>query len=81
MAEGGALLRRYTGLNPYRGFESLSLRQFLFPVRAVHELHRTVEYRQRNRFLAGQPGPQLLRRHAQISPERFLGSTDVARLS
>jgi len=22
-----------------------------------------------------------LRRHAQISPERFLGSTDVARLS
>ena len=27
MAEGGALLRRYTGLNPYRGFESLSLRQ------------------------------------------------------
>ena len=29
MAEGGALLRRYTGLNPYRGFESLSLRQFL----------------------------------------------------
>ena len=26
MAEGGALLRRYTGLNPYRGFESLSLR-------------------------------------------------------
>ena len=29
MAEGGALLRRYTGLNPYRGFESLSLRQIL----------------------------------------------------
>ena len=29
MAEGGALLRRYTGLNPYRGFESLSLRQYL----------------------------------------------------
>jgi hypothetical protein len=27
VAEGGALLRRYTGLNPYRGFESLSLRQ------------------------------------------------------
>ena len=27
MAEGGALLRRYTGLNRYRGFESLSLRQ------------------------------------------------------
>ena len=26
MVEGGALLRRYTGLNPYRGFESLSLR-------------------------------------------------------
>ena len=26
MAEGGALLRRYTGLNLYRGFESLSLR-------------------------------------------------------
>jgi uncharacterized tellurite resistance protein B-like protein len=26
VAEGGALLRRYTGLNPYRGFESLSLR-------------------------------------------------------
>src|SRR5689334_16786419 len=25
-AEGGALLRRYMGLNPYRGFESLSLR-------------------------------------------------------
>ena len=29
MAEGGALLRRYTGLNPYREFESLSLRQML----------------------------------------------------
>jgi hypothetical protein len=27
VAEGGALLRRYTGLNRYRGFESLSLRQ------------------------------------------------------
>ena len=27
MAEGGALLRRYMGLNPYRGFESLLLRQ------------------------------------------------------
>jgi endonuclease YncB( thermonuclease family) len=26
VAEGGALLRRYTGLNRYRGFESLSLR-------------------------------------------------------
>ncbi len=26
MAEGGALLRRYSGLNRYRGFESLSLR-------------------------------------------------------
>jgi hypothetical protein len=26
VAEGGALLRRYMGLNPYRGFESLSLR-------------------------------------------------------
>jgi CheY-like chemotaxis protein len=26
VAEGGALLRRYTGLNPYREFESLSLR-------------------------------------------------------
>src|SRR5438067_445500 len=25
-AEGGGLLNRYTGLNPYRGFESLSLR-------------------------------------------------------
>ena len=29
MAEGGALLRRYTGLNRYRGFESLSLRHTL----------------------------------------------------
>ena len=29
MAEGGALLRRYTGLNRYRGFESLSLRHYL----------------------------------------------------
>jgi hypothetical protein len=28
VAEGGALLRRYTGLNPYRGFESLSLRHY-----------------------------------------------------
>ena len=27
MPEGGALLRRYTGLNRYRGFESLPLRQ------------------------------------------------------
>ena len=37
MAEGGALLRRYTGLNPYRGFESLSLRQFSTPGKAVIE--------------------------------------------
>jgi hypothetical protein len=37
VAEGGALLRRYTGLNPYRGFESLSLRQI--PVKsATHRL-------------------------------------------
>src|SRR5688572_24786605 len=28
VAEGGALLRRYTAFKPYRGFESLSLRQF-----------------------------------------------------
>ena len=33
MAEGGALLRRYTGLNRYRGFESLSLRHF--PMRVL----------------------------------------------
>lgn len=26
-AEGGGLLNRYTDLNPYRGFESLFLRQ------------------------------------------------------
>ena len=26
MAEGGGLLNRYRGLNPYRGFESPSLR-------------------------------------------------------
>jgi precorrin-6B methylase 2 len=32
VAEGGALLRRYTGLNPYRGFESLSLRQSFLAV-------------------------------------------------
>src|SRR6187200_880447 len=31
VAEGGALLRRYVGLNLHRGFESLSLRQFLLP--------------------------------------------------
>ena len=29
MAEGGGLLNRYRGVNPYRGFESLLLR-FLF---------------------------------------------------
>ena len=29
MAEGGGLLNRYRGLNPYRGFESPSLRQLL----------------------------------------------------
>ena len=28
MAEGGGLLNRYTGLNPYRGFESPFLRHF-----------------------------------------------------
>ena len=28
-AEGGGLLNRYTALKPYRGFESLRLRQFL----------------------------------------------------
>ena len=28
MAEGGGLLNRYRALKPYRGFESLSLRQF-----------------------------------------------------
>ena len=32
MAEGGALLRRYTGLNRYRGFESLSLRHTILAV-------------------------------------------------
>ena len=32
MAEGGALLRRYTGLNRYRGFESLSLRHSFLAV-------------------------------------------------
>ena len=29
-AEGGRLLSDYTDQNPYRGFESLSLRHFLF---------------------------------------------------
>src|SRR5258706_5599307 len=29
VAEGGALLRRYMGLTPYRGFESLSLRHIV----------------------------------------------------
>ena len=29
MAEGGGLLNRYRDLNPYRGFESLSLRQVI----------------------------------------------------
>jgi hypothetical protein len=29
VAEGGGLLNRYRGLNPYRGFESPSLRQLL----------------------------------------------------
>jgi hypothetical protein len=33
VAEGGALLRRYMGLNPYRGFESLSLRHTSFQAR------------------------------------------------
>ena len=28
VAEGGGLLNRYRGLNPYRGFESPSLRQY-----------------------------------------------------
>ena len=35
MAEGGALLRRYMGLNPYRGFESLPLRQSHEAKRAI----------------------------------------------
>ena len=35
MAEGGALLRRYTGLNRYRGFESLSLRHLLLALSAA----------------------------------------------
>ncbi len=30
VAEGDGLLNRYTGLNPYRGFESLPLRHFIF---------------------------------------------------
>ena len=35
-AEGGALLRRYTGLNPYRGFESLPLRQIKMGPHRAH---------------------------------------------
>jgi uncharacterized tellurite resistance protein B-like protein len=38
VAEGGALLRRYTGLNPYRGFESLSLRQFPSMLKESHSV-------------------------------------------
>ena len=30
MAEGGGLLNRYRGVNPYRGFESLLLRHFFY---------------------------------------------------
>ena len=30
MAEGGGLLNRYRVVKPYRGFESLRLRQFIF---------------------------------------------------
>src|SRR5438477_1285161 len=47
VAEGGALLRRYTGLNRYREFESLSLRQIssfavhLNPLWAVNGLEHS----------------------------------------
>ena len=40
MAEGGALLRRYTGLNRYRGFESLSLRHLLLALSLAAGLAR-----------------------------------------
>ena len=36
MAEGGGLLNRYTGLNPYRGFESHPLRQSLPAQQSPH---------------------------------------------
>ena len=35
MAEGGGLLNRYTGSFPYRGFESLLLRQNIFCNRSL----------------------------------------------
>src|SRR2546421_10416999 len=63
VAEGGALLRRYTGLNRYRGFESLSLRQFLIG-RLLTLLVRPVRYRPFHlRDLAtASPGSGLLER-------------------
>src|SRR5262249_6375702 len=48
VAEGGGLLNRYRGLNPYRGFESPPLRHFglrkrrflpLFPMRRIRCAH------------------------------------------
>lgn len=43
MAEGGALLRRYTGLNRYRGFESLSLRQLSSPMATLRDWARSLK--------------------------------------
>jgi endonuclease YncB( thermonuclease family) len=40
VAEGGALLRRYTGLNRYRGFESLSLRHLFLALSLTAGLAR-----------------------------------------
>jgi hypothetical protein len=48
VAEGGGLLNRYRGLNPYRGFESPSLRQD--PSRYVPEHPEMAEFRH---FMSG----------------------------
>ena len=44
MAEGGGLLNRYRGLNPYRGFESPSLRQFAASAEPASELLGVTEH-------------------------------------
>jgi hypothetical protein len=47
-AEGGRLLSDYTGLNLYRGFESLSLRHFIKNV-PVAQLDRVFDYESKGR--------------------------------
>ena len=41
MVEGTSLLRKHTGLNLYRGFESLALRQTTEPATPLNNAHHS----------------------------------------